>query len=390
MITRSRTPFFQRIAYVLLGALLCVANAWALSIEAEGIAEIKDSAVGKARVMAIQNAIRQAALQNSVQISTTTTMNNHMVTGDTARLRSSARIANVTVADEWQEDGQLHVLIRAEIVPGSSGDAESKNAARKKVAFLQFRLHDRGAAADLPELEIELARKLRKEAEARAGVLGVDAAQHSLINPEANPSDPPQSPGAEMVVRVAQELGVQFLVTGEITDTGISDDTIGHSRQVGLEVHVYDGVSGALLARQPYDEKVIGGDHLPKGIAMGSKEFYDTHYGKALAQTIRRAAASLSSELNRLPLTAKVVRSNAKKVYIDAGATSQIRVGDMLMAYKVDPSAVTDPANGKFLGHAEEPVATLVIRSVQPQFSVGEVETDQSQLKPGDVVRFAW
>jgi len=65
-------------------------------------------------------------------------------------------------------------------------------------------------------------------------------------------------------------------------------------------------------------------------------------------------------------------------------------VGDVLLTYRVGDEPMADPASGRFLGFAEQPFATLVVKSVQPQFAVGELETDQVQIKPGDIVRFGW
>jgi hypothetical protein len=363
--------------------------ALALSVEVEGVAPVGGGAAGKARVMAVQNALQQAAMQHSVSVTATTTMSNNTITGESARLRANARITNVAVVDEWQEDGQYHVLVRAEVELGDGAGARN-DGARKRIAFLQVGLRDRGAAADLPFVEIEVPRMLRKEVEHKLGATGVDASQHLLGDPKTSGYAQPEIPAAADVIRAAQELGVQILVAGDIIDTGISDDLVGQSRRIEMEFVIYDGISGTALARMRFDERVLGGDLTKPGVAVASKEFQESPYGAALRQIVARAADAISAELGQLPFTARVVRSNGKKVYIDAGSAARVRVGDMLLAYKVEETVTTDPASGRALGRAEQPVATLVLRSVQPQFSIGEVETDQVSLQPGDLVRFAW
>jgi hypothetical protein len=391
MTTQRGSRAFSRIQFVIASLLLAVASplALALSVEVEGIAPIADGAPGKARVMAIQDALRQAAMQHSVSVSATTTMSNNTVTGDSARLRANARITNVAVADEWQEDGQYHVLVRAEVEIGEAPAAKT-DGARKRIAFLQIGLRDRGAAADLPFIEIEVPRMLRKEMESRLGATGIDASQHLLGNPKQAGYAQPEVPDAGVVTRAAQELGAQFLVTGDVIDTGISDDLVGQSRRIELEFVLYDGISGTALARMRFDERVVGGDQVKVGVSVASREFQESPYGAALNQIVNRAAEGIAAELGQLPFTARVVRANGKKVYIDAGSAARVRVGDMLLAYKVEGASTVDPESGRVLGHAEQPIATLVLRSVQPQFSIGEVETDQVSLKPGDIVRFAW
>ncbi len=370
---------------VLLG--LVSHAAFALSVEAEGTAPITDGAPGKARMLAIQNAIRQAAMQNSVEISTATTLSNHTVTGDSARLRSTGRVSNVSVADEWTEDGVLHVLIRADV--GRGVDA-AKNDYRKKIGFMQLLVRDRSAAADLTYIEMELPRLLRKEMESRHGVIGVDGAHYVLAERTTSAVEQNIIPDREMVERVAKELGTQFLVSGVILDTGVNDELLGKSRRFEIELMLFDGVSGTLLARSRYNETVTGVDLLKSGVSIASAEFLSTPYGSAIQKILQRASGALFAELNRLPFTARVIRSDAKKIYFDAGSTSSVRVGDMLLTYKVDGEQIADPANGRLLGFAEQPIATLVVKSVQPQFSVGELETEQVHVKPGDIVRFGW
>ena len=364
-------------------------GAFALSVEAEGSAPIIDSAPGKARMLAIQNAIRQAAMQNSVEVSTATTLSNHTVTGDSARLRTTGRVSNVSVTEEWTEEGILHVLIRADVNVERGADA-AKNDYRKKVAFMQLLVRDRSAAADLSYIEIELPRILRKEMESRYGVIGVDGAHYMLAERTSSAVEQNIIPSREMVARVAKELGAQFLVAGAVLDTGINDELLGKSRRFEVELMLFDGVSGTMLARSRYNDNVVGMGVVKPGMSMASAEFRATPYGQAIQQILQRASGSLYAELNQLPFTAHVIRSDAKKVYFDAGSTSSVRVGDMLLTYKVSDEQIADPVNGRFLGFAEQPTATLVVKSVQPQFAIGEVESDQVHIKPGDIVRFGW
>ncbi len=381
----------QRLWSIGLGVLLVLAShtASALRVEAEGTAPITDAAPGKARMLAIQNAIRQAAMQNSVEVATATTTSNHAVTGDSARLRATGRVSNVSVADEWTENGILHVLIRADVDNGGGVDA-AKNDYRKKVAFMQLLVRNRSAAADLPYLEMELPRLLRKEMENHHGIIGVDGAHYVLAERAGSAVEQNGIPGRDVVERVARELGVQFLVSGAILDTGINEELLGKSRRFGMELMLFDGVSGTLLARSRHDQNVVGADFVKPGISMASAEFLVTPYGLAIQKILERASHALFAELNSLPFTARVIRSDAKKIYFDAGSTSSVRVGDMLLTYKVGAEPMADPANSRFLGFAEQPVATLVVKNVQPQFAVGELETDQVHIKPGDIVRFGW
>lgn len=377
------------VLFSVIGALVVALPAFALSVEVEGTAPVTNGAKGKARLAAINNAIQQAAIQNSSEVSATSTMANSTITGESARLRSSGRVSKVGVVEEWEEDGIYHVLIRAD-VDAKGGTETANNGYRKKIAFTQLLVLDRASAADLPYVEVDLPRLLRKEMESRYGVIGVDVTQHVLAEPAATSYQTKAIPERDLVARVAKEWGVQFIVSGVIADVGITKDTLGSSRRFEFEVLLFDGVSGTLLARSRYNETVVGADLVPDGTKIGSSEFLAIPYGAAIRQILQRASNNVFAEIERLPFTARVIRGDTKKIYFDAGTTAAVRVGDMLLAYKVDDESMIDPASGKFLGFAEQPVATLVVRSVQPQFSVGELETDQIRLKPGDLIRFGW
>lgn len=366
-----------------------VMSAHALSIEAEGTAPVTDGAKGKARLSAIQNAIQQAAIQHSSEVTASSTMTNSTLTGDSARIRSKGRVSNVGVVEEWEEDGIYHVLIRADV--DAKRGTEPKDADyRKKIAFSQMLVRDRAAAADLPYIEVDLPRLLRKEMESRNGIIGVDVTQHVLAEPASSSQQRNPVPNRELVMQVAKEWGVQFIVSGIIMDAGVTNDTVGTSRQFEMETMLFDGISGSLLARSRYHDTVVGAGAVSGDLKISSSEFLTQSYGHAIFQILTRAADNLLAEIERLPFTARVIRSDPKRVYLDAGSTAAVRVGDMLLAYKVDEEKVVDPANGKFMGYAEQPIATMVVKSVQPQFSIGELETELVRLKPGDIVRFGW
>ena len=107
-------------------------------VEIEGSALITNGAIGKARVFAVQDAIRQALVQNSAQVTTTSLMSSNAMVVDSTRVRAAGSIKNVVVLDEWEEEEILHVLVRAELYDRFSETMESSDTYRKKVGITQF------------------------------------------------------------------------------------------------------------------------------------------------------------------------------------------------------------------------------------------------------------
>ena len=87
---------------------------------------------------------------------------------------------------------------------------------------------------------------------------------------------------------------------------------------------------------------------------------------------------------------ARVIKSEGKYIYFDVGATSEIKVGDVFMAYKLAHEPLMDVNQKLFFGYQETPAASIVIKSVQPRFAVGVSEGGNTRLYAGDVIRFQW
>jgi len=185
-------------------------------------------------------------------------------------------------------------------------------------------------------------------------------------------------------------LGVQFIVSGVIRDMTVMDHLLSKSRSLSIELQVYDGLTGVLLSRSTVNRKVIRAGLNDRDTLFGSKEFFSTHYGKALNITMLKQISAVQSAIYKLPVTVRVVRSEGKKVYFDAGALSLVHVGDMLMAYKVDSLPLVKMADTSEFGFPEKPVATVTVKKIQPLFAMGELETDKVTLQPGDLLRFGW
>jgi len=79
---------------------------------------------------------------------------------------------------------------------------------------------------------------------------------------------------------------------------------------------------------------------------------------------LERQRELVHGDLAPLPFTARVVAVEGDTVTFDAGSTAA--------------------------GYRETPVAALTVRQVQPQFALGELESPQVHLHPGDLIRFGW
>ena len=405
----------------LLLAGLLLSAAQAQSVEAEGTSPI-NGPVGVAKRLALQDAIRQALLQANAEVSTTTVVSSRGVVSDNVRFTARGNVSNVVILDEWTDETNYYVRIRAQ-VPGAiavtnraaGANVGMRNARRqvspaqsglgaqyrRKMAITQFHVLDRAQIADLPNIEMMLARELKRRLDVDGRVRTSDASQYLLPLGLGNDGVMSQRrilgalPAAQEVGQLATEfaesLGVQFVVSGVIRDMGITKHLLGaRVRHLELDIIVHDGITGVEVARHRLNESVVdaGLFDFPTTTPVLNDKFYASPFGQRVNHVLDKLVGMLVNDLNAQLFTARVIRAEGKQVFFDAGGAANIKVGDVLNTFQLSQFAVNDLPGQKALGFSETPTSILVVTQVQRLFSVGELESETARLSPGDIIRF--
>lgn len=418
--------FFMALIGVLLVGLMA-GMAQAQPVEAEGTAPITGP-VGVAKRLALQDAIRQALLQANAQVSTTTVVSSHGVVSDNVRFTARGHVTNVVILDEWTDESNYYVRIRAQVpgaqgavpvmarprtagaplavtaaataaMPAQHGTDDAASQYRRKIAITQFHVLDRTQIADLPNIEAEIARELKRRLDQDGRVRTVDASQYLLPLGDNDLLSqrrilgalPPTEDVGQLATEFAQSLGVQFVVSGVIRDMGITKHLLGAQvRHLEVDVVVHDGITGAEVARHRLSESVVDGGlfDFPTTAPVMNDKFYASPFGQRVNRVLDKLVGMLVGDLNAQLFTARVIRTEGKQVFFDAGGTANVQVGDVLSAYQLEPRTVNDLAGQRALGFSEKPTTVLVVTQVQRLFSVGELDSETTRLGPGDVLRF--
>lgn len=376
----------RRYAVLLLLASLLPGTAQARLVEAEGEAPIVEGAINKARDQAVRHAIERALMQTEALVDTTAAISSNVLIMESSRVNAAGTVKDVAVIDEWVERDTMHVRIRAQ-VPREALRAPSPAARyRKKIAVLQFAVLDRRLIYDLPDIEREMPRELARRMAVSDQFVSVDGSDF------LRQSDTSDDVNSAAYVTIADQLGVQFLVTGTIRDTGVTKKLLSKSRRLEVEIFVYDGLSGTRLGGHRFSENVAQADYFERGgvTLFSNAEFLHTAYGRALDRVLNRQLEMIQTDLAAVPFSARILQIDGKKVYFNAGAASKVQPGDILMTYRLDPQPLYDRVNARFLGYKESPVASLAVHQVQPQFAMGELEVEKADLHAGDIIRFGW
>lgn len=370
--------------------LSVVAPLHAKLVEVDGAAVIKNDAMGKARELAIQQAIRQAQLQTLAMVDSASIVSGNRVMVDSAKVSAAGMVKDVVVIKEWQRDDVYFVRIRAQVVEEKLRLPSNAARYRKKISVTQFDVADRHQISDMPGIEQELARELQRRLENTGLVLAKDGADYRLPETQQYTLNGEPVSYHHAVNRLAEQLGSQFVVSGSIVDMGVSSRWLRTTRHIVLDLAVFDALSGALVSRHRINERVAGAGYMPADMRFGSVDFLVSEYGSTLDRVLDQLAIRIIDDLSILPFAAKVLHVDGTTVTFNAGATSLVGVGDKLMAYQLAEHPVFDQPGKRFLGIKESPSASLVVKVVQPQFAVAELESAEVTMHPGDVVRFGW
>lgn len=204
-----------------------------------------------------------------------------------------------------------------------------------------------------------------------------------------------------MVRQVANEHDSQFILAGEIRNAGlrIEKKYFGlwetRKRQIEIELALYDGVSGAMLARHTLQKQADDSAQVGREQTFGSAVFFASSYGKAIDTLLAEATQLLLQDLQAFPAMARILKIADGQIVLDAGAASAISTGDLA---SVSITARDLPVIGikalqsqpQVLGSAQTSPGKLAIIQVQQNFAIAELapEIKADEVKVGDFVRF--
>jgi len=207
------------------------------------------------------------------------------------------------------------------------------------------------------------------------------------------------------IAQIGEDLGVQYVMTGVIRDLDAlgSDrpnmqkrfnnfnepsENLYHMRNIGVDIYLYDGFSGALLFEQNYHETGEWNLDRYTKAGYGSATFWGTHFGQSVQQVLEKAALDASSKLKCQPFMANIFKTEGNRVHINAGSIAGVKLGETFSAYR--RYEIFNQLQNRLtqLNNAD---IKITIKQVQPNFSIGELEIDAQtlNLQSQDVV-IAW
>ena len=194
--------------------------------------------------------------------------------------------------------------------------------------------------------------------------------------------------------KVGQLVRAQIQITGSIlsVDTHTSDQGAGFgfkgfsigasggTAEVMIALRIIDTTSGQVL-----DSQQIKGIARKSGMSFGfaSGDFRGgmagmnkTPLGDAVIDAINQAVAIIASRLERVPWQGRIVKADADRIYINAGANFGVKPGDRFGCYH-QGEALIDPETGLNLGGKTTKYGQIEVIEVSDKFSVARPAAGQ-------------
>jgi len=195
---------------------------------------------------------------------------------------------------------------------------------------------------------------------------------------------------AANTVKAGQLIGAQYLVRGSVTEFSNAKKGGGLSvggnvgkmfgglspqrrkGHIGIDVSVIDSTTGAIVAsttvRKEVKKWAVAGNLTGDGWSVGGNKFENSELGEVAREAIQEAVVQLASALSGQAWTAQVAQVSGSTLFVNAGHTSGLRIGDTMLIKRV-AEKIIDPVTGAVLGVEEVTVGTATISEVKDQYA---------------------
>ncbi|HEY8098738.1 MAG TPA: flagellar assembly protein T N-terminal domain-containing protein, partial [Methylobacter sp.] len=184
----------------------------------EGQAAISKGMPLLAKKQALQDAIRQASMQSSVDIRSRTLVDQNNVSMDTMSMRTAAAVSNTRVIKEWTADNIYHVMAQVEL----SADSACSSRYRKRIVATAFPLakQEQVTGYETQDLYSGIPRELNNLLMESGEFIGSNSTNINLYpRPDLAPELPDRTAyRPSKVMQIATSNGAQFVLSGVIRD----------------------------------------------------------------------------------------------------------------------------------------------------------------------------
>ncbi|MCV6588037.1 MAG: CsgG/HfaB family protein [Marinobacterium sp.] len=240
-----------------------------------------------------------------------------------------------------------------------------------------FTVGDRMALSHvLREQELGLAGVTRQETAPRAGtVMGAQV----LVKADITEFEPTKESGGLNLGFASSSLPFGLRLGGNSSTS-----------HVALDLRLLDAATGQVLFSRRVEASskskgmALGLDF--KTLTLGGDRFYKTPLGQATRVALSQAVSHVIRDTRQIPWQGQVVSTQGRHIFINAGQSSGLTVGDVLQVSAVAQELI-DPETGEILGRVESPLGKVEVQVVQDKYAV-VAPIGVFEARRGDIIRY--
>lgn len=320
--------------FLILNAVSCLLFSVAANAdwyEATGQALIKQGDMAQARQMAVDDAVKRAALVAGANINSRQQVINGVLQPEHLGISSNSEIKQLHLMSESQSADMLTVTIRVDIEPEVTQCQGS--AYRKPVLLSQIQLQARQDAiyGQLFELGTDATTQLERHLRDYSPTALVSTMQQS-VTPE------------QLVYPDTDRLfsrGNQYMLMATINDLSLGETTSSFwqaeekQRFFALNVSLYDLFEQAMVYQQEYRTSANWIYNNKSAPLTHSMAFWQLPYGQKIDQLLKAVAEEVQLQLQCKPLLSSIKQVENNQIRLELGKMHGIQAGDELVLFQL-------------------------------------------------------
>ncbi|WP_286236809.1 flagellar assembly protein T N-terminal domain-containing protein [Neptuniibacter halophilus] len=378
----------------------------AVMVEAQGQAIISNGDISAARQAAIRDASQQASMQAAVYVSSSQVVRDGILEIDNMQISTLGQVSNIKIIDEKVVGQTLFVHIKADVLIDEGCSNGVSNSYRKSVAMTAFPLQhlQQSNLGGLYNISSELPAQLAQQLNSGSPVSALNAGRISIHpNPQLAPVTQLDDGSLSNLFSEAGQMEVNYIVSGVIRDITMVDPRTHaennffidlynrldyksrkHLRNFTLDLYIHDGFSGHLIWQNRYQTAGLWSLDPTIKTGFATPGFMKQDYGQKVSALQKQMADDLNQALRCEPFTARIIRTQDRDIWINAGSQQGLKRGDKLTIYRKSTFYAPDMKANSSLDNTRQ---TLVIDDVQVSTASGKISgtTESYNIRPGDL-----
>lgn len=320
----------------------CLYSANSLAVWQEGQATVKFNGADleDVRVMAIKNAIADAAFQNGSFVAAEDVVLDGLLVSSKSVITTQGRIQRVEIISETAHEDSLNVVVRVDI--SALMECETDHYARS-ILVTQFQIlkpqqasyggifdlgkqiskrFERQLAAEHPSPQVQLINKAFSDFRSHVEINGKELTEKSTY--------------------MAKEYNRQFVIFGFIRDislfeqvkTNLLKDDVSLRRNFTLQIYVLDAYRHAIVFQDSYHSEADWVFSNEYSVDTNNSLFWRSDYGRVVLNTVNSAVSDVVNKLQCEKNYAQVINNEDNQLTINMGTNSGVKLGDKFIVNK--------------------------------------------------------